>query len=83
MGCFICQKGYRTNAIRQNSRGVSLSQYYKMVLAIRRPLKFMKFKDMTGYKAGSGFIWKRGRKVLRWSAEGAGAQAGQRNCPDE
>ena len=56
MGCFICQKGYRTNAIRQNSRGVSLRQYYKMVLAIRRPLKFMKFKDMTGYKAGSGFI---------------------------
>ena len=38
----------------------------------------MKFKDMTASKAGNGFIWKRGRKVLRWSAEGAEAQAGQR-----
>ena len=30
----------------------------------------MKFKDMTVFKVGSGFIWKKGRKVLRWSAEG-------------
>ena len=40
----------------------------------------MKFKDMAASKAGNGFIWKRGRKDLQWSAEGAGAQAGQRNC---
>ena len=40
----------------------------------------MTFKGMTEFKTGSGFIWKRGQKVLHWSAEGAGAQAGQRNC---
>ena len=37
----------------------------------------MKFKDMAASKAGNGFIWKRGRKVLQWSAEGAKVQAGQ------
>ena len=41
----------------------------------------MMFKDMTASKVGNGFIWKRGRKVLRWSAEGAEVQAGKRSCP--
>ena len=41
----------------------------------------MKFKVMIASKVGSGFIWKKGRKVLRWSAEGVKVQAGQRNCP--
>ena len=40
----------------------------------------MKLKDMAASKAGNGFIWKRGRKVLQWSAEGAKVQAGRRNC---
>ncbi len=25
---------------------------------------FMTFKDMTEFKVGSGFIWKKGQKVL-------------------
>ena len=53
---------------------------YQEAARIRLP-EFMKFKDMTASKAGNGFIWKRGRKVLRWSVEGAEAQAGQRSSP--
>lgn len=40
----------------------------------------MKFKDMTAFKVGNGFICKKDRKVLSRSAEGAAAQAGERNC---
>ena len=43
----------------------------------------MKFKDMTASKAGNGFIWKRGRKVLRWSAEGAESTGRPKKLPSK
>ena len=41
---------------------------------------FTKFKDMTAFKVGNEFIWRKERKVLRLNAEDAGVQAGRRNC---
>ena len=50
-----------------------------MVSATRKLPGFMMFKGMTEFKVGSGFIWKKVRKVLPWSVEGAEVREGRRN----
>lgn len=80
-GVLLCQKGYQTNVIHQNSRNESLRQSYKRELAIRRPAEFKKFKDMAVSKVGSGFIWKKVRKDLQWNAAGEKVQVSRRSCP--
>ena len=49
-------------------------------LSYQEAADFTKFKDMTAFKVGNEFIWRKERKVLRLNAEDAGVQAGRRNC---
>ena len=82
-GALLCRKEYPTNGIHQNSRGRLLRPSCRTVLAIKKPPEFIKFKDMTACKVGSGFIWRKARKDLQWNATGGKVQAGQRKLPSK
>ena len=63
-GALLCQKEYQTNVIHQNSRSRWLRRSCKTALAMRKLPSYTKFMDTDVFKAGSGFIWKKVRKVL-------------------
>ena len=65
MGCITMPKGLPNKRYAPEFKKQVVEAVIQGSLSYQEAPEFMKCKDMTGYKVGNEFIWKKVQKALR------------------